>query len=212
MSDDRTAKSKLREAAIAIVAEQGAAALTARGVAERAELSAGLIRHHYGSMAQLLAACDDYVAQSIRRLKEEGIHHPATFDTLEVLRQADEDHLMGYLSVRLNDASPEIDALVDTIVDDAAEYLAAGTASGVFEPTPNERQRAAILTIYTLGSLTLHRHVARLLGIDVRERELSTKPGFADYLRVQMEVLSGILTPTSRQLFNDAVAQLKEEP
>ena len=57
MDDDRTAKARLRDAAVELVADGGTKALSARAVADRAELSQGLIRHHFGSMAALLREC-----------------------------------------------------------------------------------------------------------------------------------------------------------
>ena len=71
MDDDRTTKARLRDAAVELVAEGGTKALSARAVADRAGLSQGLIRHHFGSMAALLRECDAHVAEQIREGKEQ---------------------------------------------------------------------------------------------------------------------------------------------
>lgn len=195
MMDDRTAKAKLRDAAIEIVAAEGSKELTARGVAERAGLSAGLIRHHFGSMRELQAACDEHVARAIKELKTSAIRGGAAFDAFGAIRQSADPHLMGYLAMRLSENSPVIDRLVDTIVDDATAYLTDGITQGLFTPTRHPRERTAMLTIFTLGALALHRHVKRLMNVDVRAADLASQPGFVDYLRAQMEVLAGVATP-----------------
>ncbi|MFT3887422.1 MAG: TetR family transcriptional regulator [Arachnia sp.] len=209
--DDRTAKARLRDAAIEIVAEEGAAGLTARGVAERAGLSAGLIRHHFGSMADLLVACDEYVAATINERKSEAVQGGPSFDALAAVRRSGSSSLMGYLAMRLADDSPQIAALVDLIVDDAAGYMSEGVALGLFTPAPNERHRAVMMTIYALGSLVMHRHLNRLLGLDVRAPVPATQPGFVDYVRVQMDVFSGVLSPGVIAQYQAVVDKLEEE-
>lgn len=211
MMDDRTAKAKLRDAAIEIVAEGDSKDLTARGVAERAGLSAGLIRHHFGSMSELLVACDEYVAATIKRLKEDVIGGGGTFDALTVIRESDDPRLMGYLATRLSDDSPLIDHLVDVIAADAAVYMTEGVEQGLFTPTRDQRARAALLTIFTLGSLALHRHLKRLLGVDIRAADLTSQPGFADYLRTQMEIFAGVATPDTISRYESALDALQED-
>ncbi|WP_449279270.1 TetR family transcriptional regulator [Leucobacter sp. GX0328] len=212
MTDDRTARAKLRDAAIEIVAEGHSRDLTARGVAERAGLSAGLIRHHFGSMAALLTACDDHVAAAIRRIKESAIRETPGFDALTAIRASGDPHLMGYLSARVADDSPLIDHLVDLIVDDASAYMAEGTELGIFTPTADERARAAVLTVFALGSLSLHRHLKRLMGVDLRAADLTAQPGFARYLRTQMEIFAGVATPDAAARYGAALDELQEEP
>ena len=68
-----------------LVAEGGVKALTARAVADRSGLSQGLIRHHYGSMAELLRACDAHIAEVIRASKRESITPSPSFDAIGAL-------------------------------------------------------------------------------------------------------------------------------
>jgi AcrR family transcriptional regulator len=209
--DDRTAKARLRDAAIEIMAESGTHGLTARGVADRAGLSPGLIRHHFGSMSELVVACDQFVAATIRMLKEQAIQGTPGFDAFSALRRPDTAHLMGYLAMRLGDDSPHINDLVDVIVDDAVSYMSDGVDRGVFAPTPDEHRRAAMLTVFALGSLVMHRHLHRLLGVDIRSADLAAQPGFAEYLRVQMEVLSGVVTPPLLAEYRAMIDNIQEE-
>lgn len=210
MTDDRTAKAKLRDAAIEVVAGGGAKDLTARGVAGRAGLSAGLIRHHFGSMRGLLAACDEHVAQLIKNLKTDAIRGDASFDPLVAIRQTGDPHITGYLAMRLSEQSPVIDRLVDMIVEDATSYIADGVEKGLFTPTRHQRERTAMLTVYTLGALTLHRHLKRLLNVDVLATDLSSEPGFIDYMRAQMEVFAGVTTPDAIARYASMLTTLEE--
>ena len=78
-------------------------------------------------------------------------------------------------------------------------------------PSADERARAAMLTIYALGSLALHKHLDRHFDLDIRSTDLSAEPGFARYLMVQMEVFSGLLEPAVAGQYVSAIEQLSQE-
>src|ERR1044072_3063166 len=73
MSDptDLTARARIREAAVQEVGELGYERATIRGIADRAGVSSGLLRHHFGSKQDLRDACDDYITQTMRRLNDQ---------------------------------------------------------------------------------------------------------------------------------------------
>jgi hypothetical protein len=89
--------------------------------------------------------------------------------------------------------------------------MAEGVGLGLFTPTPNERHRAAMMTVFALGSLVMHRHLRRLLDVDIRAADLAAQPGFPDYLRVQMEVFSSVVTPSVLAQYAAALDTLQEE-
>ncbi|HJE51253.1 MAG TPA: TetR family transcriptional regulator [Tessaracoccus flavescens] len=210
MTDDRTTKARLRDAAIALVAEGGLPAATARAVAERADASLGLIRHHFGSMAKLIEACDHHIAARIREGKERAIAAGGGFDALSAVRATGSDHVMGYLAMRLGEDSPGISALVDLIIADAREYIEAGVEAGMLLESKDESARAAMVSIFALGSLVLHRHLSRHLDVDVRSAQLSDQPGFPRYLLVQMEIFSSMLHPHVLDQYSSLIESLKE--
>jgi len=94
---------------------------------------------------------------------------------------------------------------------DAEGYLASSVEAGLTVPSADEHARAAMLTIYALGSLALHKHLGRHFDVDIRSTELADEPGFARYLMVQMEVFSGLLEPAVRAQYVSAITQLSEE-
>ncbi|WP_040282987.1 TetR family transcriptional regulator [Tessaracoccus massiliensis] len=211
MSDDRTTSAKLRDACIELVAESGTKAATARAVAERAGVSLGLIRHHFGSMGELLAACDLHVAELVRSRKAEAVAQGAGLDALGAVRATGSGHIMGYLAMRLGDDAEGINRLVDVMITDAEGYIRASVDAGMMSPSDDERARAAMLTLYALGSLSLHQHLQRHFDLDIRSTNLSAEPGFARYLRVQMEIFSGLIEPSLRDQYASAIDQLSEE-
>lgn len=211
MSDDRTTPARLRDACIELVAEAGAKAATARAVADRAGVSLGLIRHHFGSMGKLLHAADRHVADLVRARKEEAIARGAGFDALGAVRATGSDHIMGYLAMRLGDDADGIDDLVDVMIADAEGYIRSSVDAGLMTPSADEHARAAMLTLYALGSLALHKHLDRHFDLDIRSADLSAQPGFNRYLMVQMEVFSGLLEPAVRAQYLSAITQLSQE-
>ncbi|MEX0658697.1 MAG: TetR/AcrR family transcriptional regulator [Egibacteraceae bacterium] len=68
--DDRTARARIRDAAITRFAEDGVAGTSVRAIAGQAGVSAALVIHHFGSKEALRAACDEHVAATIRERKQ----------------------------------------------------------------------------------------------------------------------------------------------
>src|SRR6202034_2298819 len=65
---DLTARARIREAAIAHFADEGYERTTIRGIAATAGVSPGLLRHHFGSKEELRRACDEHIAETLRRV------------------------------------------------------------------------------------------------------------------------------------------------
>ena len=205
--DDRTTKARIRDAAIASIAEHGISGTTARRVAGAAGVSPGLVIHHFGSMEGLRSACDHYVANAIRDFKERTMAGGPTLDVLAALRDAPGESLMGYLSQVLGDDSPAVARLVDDLVDDAERYIQQGVESGLLKPSDDPRGRAVVLTVWGLGALALHQHLRRLLGTDLTDPEFLTDPAAAAYIAPVYEIYGeGILEESfatrARAVFN----------
>jgi len=174
MTDDLTARARLRDATIALIA--GGDKPTARSVASKAGVSIGLIRHHFGTMDGLLLACDEHIATLIRDAKNDAIRGPLP-NVLETLREAGQDNILRYLAHRLTESTPGIDALVDQLAADAASYIQRAIDADLMNPVPNVPVAARMLTIYSLGSLVLAPHLKRLLNIDITADNLIAEPG-----------------------------------
>jgi AcrR family transcriptional regulator len=210
--DDRTAKARIRDAAVECFAEHGVPATTARKVAAVAEVSPGLVMHHFGSMDGLRTACDEYVTAVIRELKSGAMAEGAGFDPLAALRdQESGPPFARYLARTLIDGSPHVVDLVDELVADAVAYIETGVETGMLTPSRYPRERAAILTMWSLGALVLHDHLARLIGVDITE-PLDNPQGASSYVAPVLEILSGFVTETTVELMSEAfVSREKEE-
>jgi AcrR family transcriptional regulator len=165
---DRTARARIRDAAIARFAEGGFAATSLKTVADDVGVSPPLVIHHFGSKEGLRKACDEYVAAAIRQGKQAAMAAGRSLDPLEAMRQAQQGPpLLKYLSRTLGEGSPHVAALIDELVEDAVGYMAEGVDSGLLKPSEFSRERAVVLLIWNLGALVLHEHVERLLGVDL---------------------------------------------
>lgn len=209
-SDDRTTKARIRDGAIECFAELGIGATTARRVAARADVSPGSIIHHFGSMEGLREACDRHVAAKIRELKGGAMTAGAGFDPLEALRSADTGlPLTRYLAQTLSDGSPQVADLVDELVGDAIEYTQLGVENGVLAPSRFPEERAAILTVWSLGALVLHEHLERLVGIDITG-PLNEPTAATSYFGPGLEILSGLFTDSAREMLERAFVNSSE--
>jgi AcrR family transcriptional regulator len=195
VSDDRTTKARIRDAAITCFARDGMASTTVRKIADAAGVSPGLVIHHFGSMAGLRTACDEHVAATIRHYKQEALSVGPSLDVLAALRGTEVGPLMGYLAAALAEDSPEVARLVDELVSDAEGYLQQGVETGMVRPSADPHGRAAVLLLWSLGALVLHRHVHRILGVDLTAPDVGADPSLAAYAGPAYEIMGeGILT------------------
>ena len=209
--DDRTTRARIRDAAIECYARYGIAATTARKVADAADVSPGLVIHHFGSMEGLRSTCDEYVASVIRRYKQEAMSAGPNLDVLVALRNPDVGPLMGYLASVLADDSPAVADLVDDLVNDAEEYIQRGVDSGMLVSSTDPRGRAVVLTIWSLGALALHAHLERLLGVDLTAPDILSDHSFAAYAGPIYETYGqGLFTEAFAAQTRDALTKIAD--
>ena len=184
---DRTARARIRDAAISRFAADGIAGAQLKAIAADAGVSPALIIHHFGSKEGLRVACDAYVVETIRNRKREAMEKKERFDPLQTLRQfQDGPPLQRYLARTLSDASPHVAALIDELVEDGVEYTAEGVRNGLLKPASDLRARVVVLTMWNLGALMLHEHIERLLGIDM----LDNVKGWSKWMEPAGEILA----------------------
>lgn len=160
--------------------------------------------HHFGSMEGLRSACDEHVAAIIRQQKADALGAGPGLDVVAALRSAPIGSLTGYLAAVLSDDSPAVSRLVDELVADAVDYAEAGVASGMLRPSDDPHGRAALLVLWSLGGLVLHRHMRRLLGVDLLDPDVATSPQMARYVGPVYEIFG-------QGLFSDAMAATTQQ-
>lgn len=206
--DDRTARARIRDAAIVCFAERGVAGTSVRAIAAAASVSPGLVIHHYGSKDALRVACDQYVVERIYEVKAEataaglGMNPIAPVDAL-----AADPPIAGYLARALVDDSSHVADLVDALVANGVALSEQAVANGLMNPAPDEYARAAVITIWSLGALVLSHHLLRLLGgseLAPTGQALAQSPA---YLSAVIDILANPpLTETTGQLYRAALA------
>lgn len=162
--EDLTARARIRDAAIRLIAERGTDATTVRDIAREAGVSPGLVRHHFGSKEALREACDAYALERAMKIKEELVVEgkvanpsflPSVHPTIVLLYK--------YVTRALLDGSPAAAAMFDHMVTLTEQWV------GKFLPdvTEDSRAYAAALVGMQSGILAMHEHVSRALGIDM---------------------------------------------
>ena len=161
-----TARARIRDAAMRLLAEQGGKATTIRAVAEAAGVTPGLVSHHFGSKGGLREACDAHVLEYLRggireAIDQQGLGDPA------YLRAAYQSGpvVLRYLARALVDGSAAAASLFDNIVALTEEYLAAHPPQKTASRS-DPRAQAAVLIAMRLGMWVLHDHLVRALGAD----------------------------------------------
>ena len=170
--DDLTARAKIRQAAMAQFAEHGYEKTTIRGIAAAAGVSAGLVRHHFGSKQGLRDAIDTHVLNEVRRINDEVMAdvEQGDFATTTASRAVMRP-FMPYLARALVDGSPIVATLFDQMVEMTEPWFKLLDLSRPGESTVDVRVRAAVFNAMALGVPLLHEHIARVVGADLTTPE-----------------------------------------
>jgi TetR/AcrR family transcriptional regulator, regulator of cefoperazone and chloramphenicol sensitivity len=175
-ASDRTAAAVIRDVAMGLFAERGAAGVTVREIASAAGVSAGLVMHHFGSKDGLKAALDaraaelvDAMLDDLARLEREG--ETTSLAELFAGRLEREPALLGYVRRLLLDGGEAADALFLRLFDATVGGMERLVAAQVARPAGDERVRAAFLLANDLATVLLRPRIERAVGIDPLARE-----------------------------------------
>lgn len=205
--DDRTTRARIRDAAIEQWATNPPNSVTVRDIAAAADVSPASVIHHYGSMAELRAAANAYIAGLLNEHKTKAVQNPGPMDLLGTLRGLSDLPITAYLARAALSDDGTVAALIDELVDDAVGYMQAGVEAGTVRPTDHPRERATVLLLWSLGGLVLHEHMERLLGVDLTDAETIASPAGAPYTRAAFEIVAtGILTDEYARDLQDSIS------
>jgi TetR/AcrR family transcriptional regulator, regulator of cefoperazone and chloramphenicol sensitivity len=203
-SSDLTAKARIRDEALQLFAERGPERVTVRDVAAAADVSPGLVMHHFGSKAGLREAVDAHVADSFDAIFD----NLGDADLREALGGGDATSLAEAFVASFPAGSPLPDYLRRLwLTNDPTghrvfrRYLAvservlvAMEQAGVARPSKDRRVRAAFLLVNDLAMLLLARQLSDALGFD-----LQTPAGMAAWAGEVVDVYSqGAFRATDR--------------
>ena len=161
--EDLTSRARIREAALTHFADEGYERATIRSIAQTAGVSAGLLRHHYGSKDALRVACDDYVFEMLHRVNTQLLEDPGAAAS----SQQTSRRFGRYVARSLADGSPTAGPIFDEMVTMAEQWLVRSDEARPDTPATDRRIRAALVTAMKTGIPLLHEHVSRALGVDM---------------------------------------------
>lgn len=151
-----------------------------RGIAEAAGVSLGLVQHHFGSKKALRRACDEAVVDALgRRLTAAATAGSLVESGLLAELFATSGPLLRYLSRATVDGSPAAERVFDQLAAGTAEFLGA-TWPERFPPGSTAAiSAAAVMTAMHTGTVVLHEHIARHLGVDPLDSAHTNRIGTA---------------------------------
>ena len=162
-------------------ADQGFERATIRGIAERAGVSSGLIRHHFGSKEALRAACDEFVLRTVRRLNDEvwaAIKDGDLAAAAAVRRPVAQHH--HYIARSLIDGGAS--ELFDEMVRLSETWFTGFVKDAGEAPS---RHKAAVVTAWGLAIPVMFDHLSRAFGTD-----LTTPEGYAQLATALLDLYS----------------------
>ena len=194
-SGDLTAKARIRDKALQLFAERGPERVTVRDVAVAADVSPGLVMHHFGSKAGLREAVDEHVADSFDAIFD----NLTDADLREALGGGDATSLAeafvgsfpagsplpDYLRRLWLTNDPTGDRVFRRYLAVSERVLVAMEEAGVARPSKDRRVRAAFLLVNDLSMLLLARQLSDALGFD-----LQTPAGMAAWAGEAVDVYS----------------------
>ncbi|MDZ5077386.1 TetR family transcriptional regulator [Nesterenkonia sp. HG001] len=164
--DPASGAERILDAAIDLFGQQGFESTSLKQIAVRAEVSAPLVIHHFGSKEGLRTACDARVADLYLAYKSDAVARSASPLPRNYVLEAVQTSrpLVRYLLQAFLTGGEHTDALFDRLVEDTLDYMADAERIGLVTPSANRRHRAVVLLLQGFGALMLHRQMKRLLG------------------------------------------------
>jgi AcrR family transcriptional regulator len=152
--DEKTA-ARIRDAAVDRFGRDGFG-VGLRAIASSAGVTAGLVVHYFGSKDGLRAACDAHVQATVRDAKTKALVDGSATAMLSQLAEVEEfAPVVRYLLRSLQSGGELATALMEQMIANAEQYLAAGEAAGVLRPSRDPAARTRYLAYQSAGGLLL---------------------------------------------------------
>ncbi len=199
--DDLTKRAQIIDAAIIEFAQNGMKA-SVRSIAARANVSPGLITHHFGGKAALRQECDDEVFRQYMELKMGGVADPLT-SVGRVFDDSGELSVMVCYMIRsLLDGGQAARRFMDQLMDNTRTIVEASVAKGLIRPSRDEEARIRYMTQSNIGAAIVRFVLDPPEDVSQALTTVGTDP---ESLLAQVEVLTeGVFTST---LVYDAVKE-----
>lgn len=169
---DLTGRARIRDAALTVFADHGTKGTTVQLVAKQAGVSTGLIRHHFGSKAGLLTACDDYAIgtmldQARSALEAETAAEPGFVGEMYRTNRAGS----RYLARALTEGTAAAAQLYAAGADLAERFLSERWPDRFPPGSMAARDAAGVMGTMHLSPLVMHAHLSERMGVDALDQE-----------------------------------------
>lgn len=152
---DESTVARIRDAAVVRFGRDGFG-VGLRAIAADAGVTAGLVVQRFGSKEGLRRACDARVLAILREEKTKALVDGSAATLLLQMAQVDRfAPVVRYLLRSLQDGGELAAALVEDVIADGHQYLAAGEAAGVVLPSRDPAARVRYLAYMSMGGLLL---------------------------------------------------------
>ena len=153
---DLTGRARLRDAAIEGFAAQGFGE-SLRTIAARAGVSAGLVRHHFGSKEALRAECDATVLQRYRTLKAESFQTSPAQLFAAFPSAKGSGILLVYILRSVREGGAAGREFIEALVAEALTLTREAVDRGLVVPSRDEEARVRLLVYQGVGALVVLR-------------------------------------------------------
>jgi AcrR family transcriptional regulator len=196
-ADEPDGRARILDAALFVFAEDGPSG-SLRTIAARANVSAALIIHHFGTKQALSAAVADSVSERILEAFRPDPSEPGDVAALhrrEKLRDLLVEHpeISGYLRQLLATDNPEARRLFHALVHEG-HVLYEKLSRGTLRPSADSQMQILVLVGYMLAPLFLAPYFDAEMGVP-----LLSDAGFDRYMATELEILTlGVYPRTGR--------------
>lgn len=173
--DDLTLSARIREAALSLVAERGAAATSIRMVAKAAGVSPGAVTHHYRTKDDLLAAVHRSVEQRVHDLVA-TVPLTGSADVVSGRRREvydrfllDHPEVVAYMRRMFLDGGPEAAAWFRQLIEAVRGEVDALVRAGIARPFPDPDVGLVVYAVLGSVPLLLQPLLGPALGLDASD-------------------------------------------
>lgn len=152
--DDPTGRARLLDAAIECFAAHGFDE-SLRAIADRAGVTAGLVRHHFGSKEQLRAECDATVLERYRTMKIESLDAEPRQLFAHLPSSRESGILLVYILRSVRDGGEAGRQFVENMIAEALEFTRDAVARGIIVPSRDEEARVRFLAHQSIGAMVV---------------------------------------------------------
>jgi AcrR family transcriptional regulator len=149
---DLTTRAQIRNAAIAVFAEEGFDA-SFRSIAKRVGVSPGLITHHFGSKDGLRAECDAEVLRQYMAVKIDAVERPTGHLLSYLIAPGFAANLVVYILRAIHAGGQPARDFLERLIDHARGVMAYSVKTGMVKASRDEEARLRYLTYLTVGAL-----------------------------------------------------------